>query len=148
MTRREDTCPAPAVYVRRPAGASISALLLLIACSHAQRGAQVRAEEPAPSRAGALLGEGMASYYGESFRGRPTASGEAFDPDALTAAHRTLPFGTCLRVESAATGRSVRVRVNDRGPYAKGRLIDLSEAAARALDLVRQGVGRVRLFRC
>lgn len=97
---------------------------------------------------GDLLGEGMASYYGESFRGHRTASGEAFDPDSLTAAHRTLPFGTCLRVESAATGRSVRVRVTDRGPYAKGRIIDLSEAAARALDLLRQGVARVRLFRC
>ena len=90
----------------------------------------------------------MASFYGEAFRGRPTASGEAFDPDALTAAHRTLPFGTCLRVESLDNGRSVRVRVTDRGPYAKGRLVDLSEAAARALDLVRQGVARVRLFRC
>lgn len=90
----------------------------------------------------------MASYYGESFRGRPTASGEKFDPDAFTAAHRTLPFGTCLRVESVETGRSVRVRVNDRGPYAHGRLIDLSEAAARALDLIRAGVAHVRLFRC
>ena len=90
----------------------------------------------------------MASYYGESFRGRPTASGETFDPDALTAAHRTLPFGTCLRVESEGSGRSVRVRINDRGPYAKGRILDLSEAAARQLDLVRQGVARVRLFRC
>lgn len=90
----------------------------------------------------------MASFYGESFRGRPTASGESFDPGALTAAHRTLPFGTCLRVESAVNGRSVRVRVTDRGPYAKGRIIDLSEAAARVLDLVRQGVARVRLFHC
>ncbi len=90
----------------------------------------------------------MASFYGEAFRGRPTASGEAFDPDELTAAHRTLPFGTCLRVENLGNGRSVRVRVTDRGPYAKGRLIDVSEAAARALDLVRQGVARVRVFSC
>ncbi len=113
------------------------ALLLVAACAHAPRGEGV-----------GPLAEGTASYYGEAFRGRLTANGEKFDPDALTAAHRTLPFGTCLRVESAETGRSVRVRVNDRGPYAGGRIIDLSEAAARALDLIRAGVTRVRLFRC
>ena len=90
----------------------------------------------------------MASYYGDAFRGRRTASGEAFDPDALTAAHRTLAFGTCLRVENPANGRAVRVRVNDRGPYAHGRILDLSERAARALDLLRQGVALVRLFLC
>ena len=90
----------------------------------------------------------MASYYGESFRGRKTASGERFDPDSFTAAHRTLAFGTCLRVEDVASGRFVRVRVNDRGPFVSGRLIDLSLAAARSLDLLRQGVGRVRLWAC
>ena len=112
------------------------ALLLLAACAHGPRGA------------GDPIADGMASYYGAAFRGRLTANGERFDPDALTAAHRTLPFGTCLRVENPANGRTVEVRVNDRGPYAHARIIDLSEAAARALDLVRQGVARVRLFLC
>jgi rare lipoprotein A len=114
-----------------------AALLFAAACAHV------------PARVGGEpLGDGLASYYGESFRGRPTASGEKFDPGALTAAHRTLPFGTCLRVENPANGRTVEVRVNDRGPYARGRILDLSEAAARALDLVRAGVARVLLYRC
>jgi rare lipoprotein A len=120
-----------------PVKRSLVALLLLAGCAHAPPGG---GEES--------IAEGMASYYGEGFRGRLTANGEKFDPDALTAAHRTLPFGTCLRVESIGSGRSVRVRVNDRGPYAGGRIIDLSEAAARALDMLRTGVARVRLFHC
>ena len=102
-------------------------------------------QNAAPDRA---IGEGMASYYGEAFRGRRTANGERFDPERATAAHRTMAFDSCLRVENLANGRSVQVRINDRGPYAKGRLIDLSESAARELDMVRQGVARVRLYRC
>ena len=94
------------------------------------------------------MAEGLASYYGEALRGHRTASGERFDPDALTAAHRSLAFGTCMRVENAGNGRSVRVRVNDRGPFVKGRIVDVSQAAARALDFLREGVARVRLFRC
>jgi rare lipoprotein A len=125
------------------------ALLLLAACAHAARGGAhaPRTELERPHEDG-LLAEGMASFYGESFRGRQTASGERFDPDALTAAHRTLPFGTCLHVENPENGRAVRVRVNDRGPYAQGRILDLSEGAARVLDLLREGVARVRLYRC
>ena len=107
------------------------------ACAHAPRG-----EDAAP------IAEGTASYYGGALRGNLTANGERFDPDAFTAAHRSLAFGTCLRVENAANGRSVRVRVNDRGPFVKGRLLDVSEAAARALDFVREGIARVRLFLC
>jgi rare lipoprotein A len=91
---------------------------------------------------------GLASFYGEGFDGKLTANGEKFDRRAFTAAHRTLPFGTCLVVTAVATGRSVRVRVNDRGPYVAGRLIDLSEAAARALGIVDSGVAQVRLSRC
>ena len=87
----------------------------------------------------------MASYYGKSFAGRPTASGERFDPRALTAAHRDLPFGTRLRVTNLENGRSVTVRVNDRGPYAAGRIVDLSWQAARELGMVDSGVARVRL---
>lgn len=116
----------------------LGAFLLAAACAHGPQG----------EGRDALLGEGMASFYGESLRGRPTANGERFDPDAMTAAHRTLPFQTCVRVEAVESGRSVEVRVNDRGPYAKGRILDLSEAAARALGIVQRGFARVRLWSC
>ena len=82
---------------------------------------------------------GAASWYGARFHGRRTASGEPFDMHALTAAHRTLPFGTLCRVTNRRNGRSVIVRVNDRGPFGKGRVIDVSRAAAEVLDLVRAG---------
>lgn len=91
------------------------------------------------------LGSGVASYYGRRFNGRRTANGEAFDMTALTAAHKTLPFGTRVRVTYPRTGRSVIVRINDRGPYAHGRTIDLSRAAAEEIGLVAQGHGRVEL---
>lgn len=117
--------------------ALLLSLLLAAGCAHAST-----------RPAGGLVAEGGASWYGADFRGSRTASGERFDPEALTAAHRSLPFGTCLKVENLANGRSVEVRVNDRGPFAAGRIIDLSEAAARALGFVREGVARVRLFRC
>jgi rare lipoprotein A len=101
---------------------------------------------PTPPRA--WLEEGLASYYGPGFAGRPTASGEKFNPQALTAAHRTLPFGSCLRVVVMESGRSVEVRVNDRGPFVQGRVVDLSLAAAKQLGLVEKGLARVRLYRC
>jgi rare lipoprotein A len=88
---------------------------------------------------------GLASYYGEKFRGRLTASGEIFDPDKMTAAHKTLAFGTVVRVTRVDNGRSVTVRVNDRGPFVEGRIIDLSEAAARKLDMIAAGVVKVRV---
>jgi rare lipoprotein A (peptidoglycan hydrolase) len=92
--------------------------------------------------------EGEASWYGPGLYGRRTASGEVLQPGTLTAAPRTLPFGTCLRVTNLENGRVVEVRVNDRGPYAGGRIVDLSEAAARALGMRGKGVTRVRLDRC
>jgi rare lipoprotein A len=82
---------------------------------------------------------GEASWYGARFQGRPTASGEPFDLDAYTAAHRTLPFGTYCRVTNRRNGRQVVVRINDRGPWRRGRIIDLSRAAAAALDMIRAG---------
>ena len=88
---------------------------------------------------------GLASWYGEPHHGRPTASGEIFDMTRLTAAHRTLPLGTRLRVVNLENGRTVRVRVNDRGPYVDGRVLDLSREAARALDMVERGVVPVKL---
>ena len=89
--------------------------------------------------------DGMASWYGGKHHGGPTASGERFDKNAMTAAHRTLPMGTRVRVTNKHNGRVVEVRINDRGPYGKGRIIDLSEAAARRLDMIDAGVVPVRL---
>ncbi len=80
-------------------------------------------------------GEVRATWYGDELRGRRTASGEVFNPDGLTAAHRSLPFGTCLMVANPKTGRSVAVRVNDRGPFTKGLSLDLSKGAARAIGM-------------
>lgn len=88
---------------------------------------------------------GMASWYGRDFHGRKTASGERFDMYQLTAAHRSLPFGTTVLVSCPSTGRSVKVRINDRGPYAHGRIIDLSYQAARELGLVQKGAAPVEL---
>lgn len=91
------------------------------------------------------VGSGMASWYGTQFAGRRTASGERFDPAGYTAAHRTLPFGSRVRVTHESSGRSVIVRINDRGPFSHGRIIDVSQGAARELGLVAAGSGRVRL---
>ncbi len=89
------------------------------------------------------IGEGEASYYGNELAGNRTASGERFNPRDLTAAHRTLPLGTKLRVTNQANGKSVIVRINDRGPFVKSRLIDLSLGAAREIGMVRTGTARV-----
>ena len=89
--------------------------------------------------------QGSASWYGPGFHGRTTANGETFNQDALTAAHKTLPFGTQVRVTYERTGESVVVRINDRGPYAHGRVIDLSRGAAEEIGLLDSGVGEVRV---
>ncbi|MEO1251466.1 MAG: septal ring lytic transglycosylase RlpA family protein [Pseudomonadota bacterium] len=89
---------------------------------------------------------GGASYYADSLAGNSTASGEPYTPTQLTAAHKTLPFGTIVRVERADTGASVEVRVNDRGPFTAGRVIDLSRAAAERIDLIRDGVADVCIY--
>lgn len=86
---------------------------------------------------------GIASYYGEQFRGRVTASGERYDPDKLTAAHLSYPLGTRVRVTNLANGRSVVVRINDRGPYKAGRIIDLSARAAKEIGLLADGITKV-----
>jgi tRNA threonylcarbamoyladenosine biosynthesis protein TsaB len=111
-------------------------LVALVGCAH----------RPAPAAGGGE--EGDASYYGPGFYGRRTASGEVLRPGTLTAAHRTLPFGTCVRVTVVSSGRSVEVRINDRGPFVSGRIIDLSETAAQTLGMVGHGVTRVRITPC
>jgi rare lipoprotein A len=90
-----------------------------------------------------IIDEGVASFYGSQFAGRQTANGEVFDPGAMTAAHPSLPFGSELRVTNARNGQSVVVRVNDRGPFTGGRVIDLSKAAAQEIGMVRSGTAPV-----
>ena len=107
--------------------------------------------EPVPARPEEAdegeIARGLASWYGGKFHGRRTASGERFDMDELTAAHPSLPFGTRLRVRNPRNGREVEVRINDRGPHTRGRIIDLSRAAADAIGLIQAGVGPVILLR-
>lgn len=95
--------------------------------------------------AGQSLGSGSASYYAAKFHGRRTASGERFDNAAMTAAHRTLPFGTKVRLTNPSTGKSVVVRINDRGPFTRGRAIDVSHAAAKQLGLIARGHATVEM---
>ncbi len=103
--------------------------------------------EPKPEPAGVIrsLGNGVASYYGRRFHGRLTANGERFDMRAMTAAHKTLPFGSMVRVTNTRNGRSVTVRINDRGPFIRGRTIDLSRGAAERIGMIAQGHARVAL---
>ncbi len=99
----------------------------------------------APAAAGDYDRTGKASWYGKRYHGRATASGARFDMNAMTAAHRSLPFGTRVRVTNLANRRSVVVTINDRGPYAGRRIIDVSRHAAEILGMVRKGVVRVRV---
>ena len=92
-----------------------------------------------------LLGSGVASYYGQELAGNRTASGERFDPSGMTAAHRTLPFGSMVRVTNLTNGQSVVVRINDRGPFGRNRVIDVSHAAAKEIGLHRSGTARVSM---
>ena len=88
---------------------------------------------------------GVASWYGEPFHGRPAAAGETYDMDAMTAAHRMIPFGTRIRVDNRDNGRSVELVVNDRGPFVRGRILDVSRAGARALGMIGPGTAQVRI---
>lgn len=101
---------------------------------------------PAPSRGdNAPIQRGLASWYGQDFHGLPTAQGELFNMNAYTAAHRSLPLGTRVRVRNLENGRAVVVRINDRGPYRRGVIIDLSRRAAGALGMIREGRVPVRV---
>lgn len=94
---------------------------------------------------GSFVEEGLASWYGVPYHGRQASNGETYDMNKMTAAHRTLPFETVVRVTNLGNGKQADVRIIDRGPFVEGRILDLSLAAARQLDLVRDGVGKVRL---
>ena len=134
----------------------LSAIMILCCASLLAACADQRAAKPAltpafdqsqsqASRPPGATQEGIASWYGQSHHGKKTASGEVFNMEALTAAHRTLPFGTVVRVTHLATNRTVTVRINDRGPYTDGRIIDLSARSARDLGIVRLGIAKVRI---
>jgi rare lipoprotein A len=120
------------------------ALISLAACTHHQASQSTAS----PSASGSpstqqMSTHGLAGWVGQEFAGRTTANGEIFDPMLMTAAHRTLPFGTLLDVHNAKTGQTVRVRVNDRGPYVGDRLIDLSYAAAQQIGIAESGGGEI-----
>ncbi len=95
---------------------------------------------------GKLFQRGVASWYGKFHQGKKTASGEIFDMNKMTAAHRTLPFGSRLLVKRSATGQTVHVRINDRGPYSGGRILDLSFAAAEKIGIVAKGEDEVEIY--
>lgn len=93
-----------------------------------------------------LLESGIASWYGEDFHGSKTANGEIYDMESLTAAHKTLPFNTVVRVVNLDNGKFVTVRINNRGPFVEGRVIDLSRKAAREIEIIRSGITEVDLY--
>ena len=115
-----------------------------IGCAASPRFAIPRQAEVSLSTEAILL-EGEASYYAEEFHGRKTSNGETFDMNQLTAAHQTLPFGTIVKVTNKGNGTSVIVRINDRGPFLKNRIIDLSRAAAEKIGMIGSGTAGVRL---
>ncbi|MCU1334736.1 MAG: rare lipoprotein [Bryobacterales bacterium] len=132
------------VYAARTRIALICALALMLLVSGCARHTAARLPAP-PARIGSTE-TGIASWYGVPYHGRPSASGEIFDMEKLTAAHPALPFQTWVEVTNLSNGKQVDVRITDRGPFVRGRIIDLSMAAARELDIVRTGTARVRLI--
>jgi len=118
-------------------------LAVAFACAHPETRREPPPTVEREASPHARLQSGIASFYGGEFEGRRTASGAIYRGRRMTCAHRTLPFGTVLRVTDVETRRSVVVEVNDRGPYAKGRIVDLSMAAARKLGIIDRGLARV-----
>ena len=128
------------VKIHRYLLVTICGLLMVPSCT--LKRAKIRYE----GRSGVgMVQYGVASWYGKKFHGNPTASGEIYDMYQLTAAHKTLPLGTYVMVTNTENNRSVEVKINDRGPFVKGRIIDLSYAAARSIDMVEKGTARVRV---
>jgi len=140
MSRSAGSGRLSATAGRRALGAAAAVVaLMLCAPASGTRGAAVADAAPTWAQSGRV------SWYGPGFHGRRTASGETFNTNDLTMAHRSLPLGSEVRVTNLANGRSVVLRVNDRGPYVRGRIADLSHAAARRLDFVDDGVVRARI---
>jgi rare lipoprotein A len=120
-------------------------LCVSVSCSHRKTILAAQAPPPPVHPTVGAVEIGIASWYGDPYHGRQAASGEIFDKEKLTAAHRSLPFQTWVEVTNLENGKRVTVRINDRGPFIAGRIIDLSQAAGREIDLVRLGIARVRL---
>ena len=129
------------------ASACLAACTLVFVSACSTRSRPVSRPVPPEEAVAGWSEQGLASWYGgaDGFEGKPTASGEIYDSSLLTAAHRDLPLGTLVEVTNVETGASVRVRVNDRGPFVHGRVIDLSQAAARKIGVIGPGVAMVRL---
>ena len=137
--------------MRKAMPAAIAITVLLSGCHH-KKAAQApppvplaSASSPPPGATPESGETGLASWYGHPYHGRASASGEIYDMERMTAAHRTLPFGTMVRVHDLDSRQTVDVRINDRGPFVDGRIIDLSHAAARAIEMLGPGTARVRL---
>ncbi len=123
-------------------------LLLTAGCAHTGKtsvSSAPRQTPPLPQVEDGWTEKGIASWYGDPYHGRRTASGEVYDMHVMTAAHKTLPFGTVVKVDRRDTGADVTVRINDRGPFIEGRIIDLSYAAAKVIDLDIDGVAPVKI---
>ncbi len=120
-------------------------ILFLNFCAPSSRFASKKTSQKATNVRDGEVIVGKASYYADKFHGRLTANGETFNMHDYTAAHRNLPFGTVLLVTNLENGRKVKVRVNDRGPYVKGRILDLSLQAAKDIGLIKSGVAKVKI---
>jgi rare lipoprotein A len=142
------TSPDKAMNKARPLTLAVALAIALWGAGCARQSRPDERGAAPPPASDLFFAEGLASYYGKGFAGRPTANGEIFNPRAMTAAHKKLPFSTCVRVENVANGKEVTVRINDRGPFVGDRIIDLSEGAAQKLDMLEKGLAKVRLFRC
>jgi rare lipoprotein A len=127
-----------AIYTGLPAGGNVSPLKTI----NALRGPDAK---PLESSSESKIHFGAASWYGPGFHGKLTASGEVFDENRFTAAHKTLPLGSRVRVTNLENGNAVEVAINDRGPFVDGRIIDLSKAAAKTLGIIDDGIARVKL---
>ena len=119
-------------------------LLLFASCARKQNTAHKSASMPKPARLG-WKQQGIASWYGDPYHGRRAANGEVYDMEAFTAAHKTLPFETWVRVRDLSNKKQTEVRITDRGPFVEGRILDLSKAAAREIDLLGPGISRVKI---
>ena len=134
----------PGLASRRLLTAFLASLLALGACGGSRQAPRVKLPPPINPRVG-WTEAGLASWYGHPYHGRKTSNGETYDMNAMTAAHKRLPFDTWLKVENLANGKHTFVRVNDRGPFVGRRIIDLSRASAAAINMVGPGTARVRL---
>lgn len=122
--------------------------LFLASCGtvrNVERASEETSDREDSKEVGQVIEDGVASWYGPNFHGKLTANGETYDMDGMTAAHRTLPFETVVRVENKENGKTVDVRINDRGPFAKDRIIDLSRAAAEEIDMKDNGTAKVEI---